>query len=82
MGMAIYEYRCAACGEISEHLVGVGSDEPDLSCLACGSASLQRTISLVSINRGAAPDTMCGSECRHESHGSPGCACERAAMSN
>ncbi len=80
--MAIYEYRCAACGEISEHLVGVGSDQPELSCGSCGSDQLQRAISLVSVNRGASPDTMCGVDCGNEAHGAAGCACERAAFQN
>jgi putative FmdB family regulatory protein len=57
--MPLYEYQCRACGAVSEHLVGVGSDQPDVKC-ECGSTELERTISLISVNRGAAPDACCG----------------------
>jgi putative FmdB family regulatory protein len=33
--MPIYEYRCRACGAVSEHLQPMGSDAPG-PCEACG----------------------------------------------
>lgn len=42
--MPIYEYRCDACGEMSEALQKV--DEPDLDhCPKCGSPKLRRVMS-------------------------------------
>ena len=55
-----YEYKCDSCGSISEHLVGVGSDQSEVECVKCGSEALTRVMSLVSVNRGAAPEGCCG----------------------
>jgi len=62
----MYEYKCRQCGSVSEHLVGVGSDQPEISCTSCGSQSLQQLISLVSVTVGGErfdPGAMC---CRGE----------------
>ena len=58
--LPFYEYKCQACGTVSEHLVGVGSDEEDVNCTKCGSSELSQLISLVSVTRGAAPEGCCG----------------------
>ncbi|MFW5684598.1 MAG: FmdB family zinc ribbon protein [Spirochaetota bacterium] len=68
--MPLYEYQCSSCGRVSEHLVGVGSEQPLLAC-SCGSSELRRMISLVSVQRGAAPEACCG-----------GGACESGACEN
>lgn len=67
--MPLYEYKCKECGEISEHLIGVGSEKPDLACAACGSDHLNRLISIVSVNRGAEPATCCGGHVAGECNG-------------
>jgi putative FmdB family regulatory protein len=41
--MPIYEFRCRACGERFEALVGVGTDSA--GCRACGSAETTRVFS-------------------------------------
>ena len=79
--MPLYEYQCADCGAVSEYLIGVGSDQPDLSCGSCGSSTLEKKISLVSVSRGAVPETCCGGmggscdggSCESHAHGT--CAC-------
>ncbi len=75
--MPLYEYKCGDCGTVSEHLTGVGGDEPDLSCVSCGSHSLNKMISIVSVSRGAAPDTCCGG--MGHAHGGGGCGGESCA---
>ena len=45
MGMPIFEYDCKECGSISEILVGVSADEPDIVCDNCGSTKLEKKIS-------------------------------------
>ena len=69
--MPIYEYKCKSCGTVSEHLVGVSSEQPELACTDCGSQKLNRMISIVSVGRGAQPEMCCGgqSECDGQ------CAC-------
>jgi putative FmdB family regulatory protein len=66
----LYEYKCQECGGVSEHLVGVGGDQPALACLKCGSEQLNQLISIVSINRGAEPATCCGGHVAGECQGS------------
>lgn len=68
--MPLYEYTCDDCGSVSEHLVGVGGDQPAPKCLSCGSDKLEKLISIVSINRGAQPATCCGGHVAGECGGS------------
>jgi putative FmdB family regulatory protein len=68
--MPIYEYRCEACGAVSEYLVGVG-DEERIQCKACGSSGMNRILSvssftLQSARRMPAGRTCCGLEERCE----------------
>lgn len=44
--MPIYEYQCAACGELHEALQKI-SDPPLTDCPACGRAALRRKVSAV-----------------------------------
>lgn len=76
--MPLFEYRCKSCASVSEHLVGVGSDNPALACPECGSKKLDRMISLVSVNRGAEPAMCCGGHVAGECEG----ACEHSAAFN
>ncbi len=76
--MPLYEYQCESCGKLSEYLVGVGSDQPDLACTSCGSVKLERMISLISVSKGAAPEGCCGGAGDCDGEGcAPGryCAC-------
>ena len=67
--MPIYEYRCEACGAVSEYLVGLGEDEK-IRCRVCGSDGMIRMLSappytLHSSARMPGP-TCCGREERCE----------------
>lgn len=42
--MAIYEYRCSACGHQQEHLQKM-SDDPLTDCPACGAATYVKLLS-------------------------------------
>jgi len=43
--MPIYEYKCKDCGKISEFLVGVTKDMPEIKCNFCQSKKLDKIIS-------------------------------------
>lgn len=43
--MPIYEYRCQDCKKLFEALVSSHAKADDVSCTACGSAKVKRTIS-------------------------------------
>jgi putative FmdB family regulatory protein len=67
--MPLYEYRCEACGAVSEYLVGTGSNEP-IECKQCGGLEMRRILSVSSVNvhsSGRVPGrTCCGREERCE----------------
>ncbi len=50
--MPIYEYRCGACGRVSEVFFRTMSAVTTPSCPACGSAKMERKISRVGQSRG------------------------------
>jgi len=50
--MPIYEYKCRDCGKISEFLVGVGSDAPEIKCDFCKSKKLDKIFSQNFISKG------------------------------
>ena len=73
--MPIYGYTCKSCGESFQTLVRSG-DEPD--CPACGSAELERQLSLIADPAKGGADA--GPACSNAGAG-PGCAaCPGAAM--
>ena len=79
--MPIYEYRCEACGAVSEYLVGLG-DEERIQCKVCGSSGMNRILSASSFilqSSGRMPGrTCCGREERCEtSPCSDGRTCRR-----
>jgi putative FmdB family regulatory protein len=45
--MPIYEYRCEACGSVSEYLVGAGDGERIL-CKVCGGSGMTMVLSVSS----------------------------------
>ena len=61
--MALYEYKCKDCGEITELLVLSDSDK--LSCKKCGSENLEKLLSgfAVSVKSGSSsvPPPSCPS---------------------
>ena len=67
--MPIYEYRCEACGAVSEYLVGLGDDER-IQCKVCGGSGMKRILSVSSITFQSAwrmhGRTCCGREERCE----------------
>jgi putative FmdB family regulatory protein len=67
--MPIYEYRCEACGAISEYLVGLG-DKEKIQCKVCGSSGMNRILSASSFtlqpDRRMPGRTCCGREERCE----------------
>ena len=67
--MPIYEYRCEACGAVSEYLMGVGDDE-QIQCKTCGSLEMIRLLSAGSFTfqktQRVPGHTCCGREERCE----------------
>jgi putative FmdB family regulatory protein len=67
--MPIYEYRCEACGAVSEYLVGLGDDER-IQCKVCGASGMNRILSASSFtlqsSRRMSGRTCCGREERCE----------------
>ncbi len=49
--MPIYEYRCAACGDRSEHRLPLGAPPPAEGCPTCG-GELRRVWSRVAVRYG------------------------------
>jgi putative FmdB family regulatory protein len=53
--MPIFEFRCAACGEIFEKLF-MGADETvDMTCPKCRSETIERVVSRTNYAMGAGP---------------------------
>jgi putative FmdB family regulatory protein len=67
--MPIYEYRCKACGAVSEFLLGRGDDER-VQCKVCGASGMTMILSAASFTMqspGRRPGrTCCGREERCE----------------
>jgi putative FmdB family regulatory protein len=72
--MPIYEYRCEACGAVSEYLVGLGDDERVL-CKVCGASGMNRILSASSFTS-QSPRRMPGRTCcgREERCETPPCS--------
>lgn len=83
--MPMFEYRCSACGTVSEFLVGVTADEPDIVCDSCGSTKLEKKISAMSFTikgGSSAPERFpiagqcaCGGEQSGGTCGGGSCGC-------
>jgi putative FmdB family regulatory protein len=55
--MPLYEFQCADCGHVSEHIVA-GRDKTDgLTCTDCSSANLNKLISKSNIAKFSSPKT-------------------------
>lgn len=72
--MPIHEYKCAACGSVSELLVGIGRNSDDLTCRSCGGNELEKLMSAaaVTVNSTSAAPTQ-GSTCCGGTPGEQGC---------
>jgi putative FmdB family regulatory protein len=46
----MYEYRCNACGTVSEILTGVSQEEPEIRCGKCSATDLKKLISVSNFN--------------------------------
>lgn len=46
--MPMFEYRCADCAAVTEFLVGVTAEDPEIVCSSCGSTNLQKQMSAIS----------------------------------
>jgi putative FmdB family regulatory protein len=52
--MPIFEYSCKKCGQISEILTGVTSDESETKCAHCGSKAITKKFTVANFSvRGA-----------------------------
>ena len=56
--MPLYEFQCADCGHICEHIVAGSDKTSGLTCTGCGSTSLNKLISKSNIGKASAP--ACG----------------------
>jgi putative FmdB family regulatory protein len=73
--MPIYEYKCRACGTVTEALVSSSRREEAIACRACGGRDLQKMLSApaaVSVRKaGPKGRTCCG---RDERCDAPPCS--------
>jgi len=60
--MPIYEYRCGACGQVSEIWNGVGIRNDPIQCKTCGGNDLEKVLSLSHPVKNPKPkgSTCCG----------------------
>jgi putative FmdB family regulatory protein len=77
--MPIYEYRCLACGEISEIFQGVGEKDDRLECKCCGNKDLERILSPASFSFKGSFDKVGDAKCceRGVSCDNPKHCCEK-----
>lgn len=77
--MPIFEYKCKSCGTVSDILVGVTAEQPEVACVECGNTDLVKLISAVNFSMGEShsPFHMAGGcAC---GHGEEACGCEQGA---
>ena len=43
--MPIFEYKCQSCGTVSDILVGVTAEQPEVACAECGGTDVVKLIS-------------------------------------
>ncbi len=73
--MPIFEYKCKNCGSVSDILVGVTAEQPEVACVDCGATDVVRMISHFSTGESRSRFPILGDcACGRES-GSAGCAC-------
>ena len=50
--MPVFEYKCKDCGKVSEFLIGVTQDGPEIKCSHCASPRLKKIFSQSFISKG------------------------------
>lgn len=80
--MPMFEYKCTECGQVSEFLVGVTRENPQIVCESCGGTSLERMISPISFSMKEsssrfpiAGQCQCGQGESRGGCGGAGCSC-------
>jgi len=71
--MPIYEYQCAACGEVTE-IITVGGTAHDPVCSSCGGRQLEKKVSAAALPKmpaRPAGKTCCGRD--EKCGGGPSC---------
>ena len=53
--MPLYEFQCADCGHICEHIVAGRDKTNGLTCTGCGSTNLNKLISKSNIGKFSSP---------------------------
>lgn len=81
--MPVFEYKCKSCGSVSEILVGVTAEKPEVACIQCGCTDLIKLISTFSFAEGVAAGSarfpMASScACGREAGSSCGCGADGA----
>jgi len=70
--MPVFEYKCKSCGTVSDILVGVTAEEPEVACVECGCTDLVKLLSSFSVGGGGSRFPIASS--RSESQASA-CSC-------
>ncbi|APV43476.1 putative regulatory protein, FmdB family [Dehalogenimonas formicexedens] len=75
--MPIYDYKCRACGHVTELLVSYTGKCQDFSCSSCGGTDLerQRSVPIVLSRCNPGGKTCCGAEDRSQVSGCGGGGC-------
>jgi len=74
--MPIYEYMCRGCGTRNEFLEGVTREKVEKVCTECGSADLDRLISMAAFtvaSSGSCESGACACEGEGHAHGGGCC---------
>jgi putative FmdB family regulatory protein len=66
--MPIYDYKCRACGQVTELLVSYTGKCQSFACSTCGSANLEKQQSIPVVLKQCNPGgrTCCGAEDRSQ----------------
>ncbi len=54
--MPLYDYKCAGCGTLFEELVRSSSEESEVRCPKCGSATVSRQVSSFALGGGSSAE--------------------------
>ena len=71
--MPLYEFQCADCGHVSEHIVAGSDKTGGLTCSECGSGSLNKLISKSNIGRSSPAGGQFGCAAPERCSGPEGC---------